>query len=302
MPWWMFEGIIWFFLVIVGAAFVDIVFNNGRKILKQRTLLLAAVVLFFSWGVVFYGSFIEPRILVVKNETIDFGNITQPTRVALLSDFHVGPYKGAGWVEETVKKTNDQKPDLVLLLGDYVFGKWGDIEDLNALQKLSAPLGVYAVLGNHDYDIDRQNEIKTKLESLGINVLINASAEIKVFDDTSFCLVGLNDLWNGFELGQALSGCSIDQNVLLMSHNPDAILFDESRTADLIVSAHTHGGQIRLPFIGPVAFVPTTLGNEYDQGFFNFAGTNLFITSGLGETGARARLFNPPEIVILELK
>lgn len=301
MLWWGFEGIIWIFLVIVGAALVEIITKNGRKILKRRTLLLAVVVLFFSWSLVFYGSFIEPKILLVKNETVDFGNITQPLRVALLSDFHIGPYKGADWVEEFVKKTNEQKPDLILLLGDYVFGYLGDVEDLNALQNLSAPLGVYAVLGNHDYDSDRQDEVKNKLEALGIKVLFNSSEEIKLSDGTSFCLAGLNDLWNSPNLGKTLADCPAEENILLMSHNPDAILFDESHAVNLIVSGHTHGGQIRLPFVGPMSFVPTVLPNEYSKGLFDFAGTPFFVTSGLGETGPRARLFSPPEIVILRL-
>jgi predicted MPP superfamily phosphohydrolase len=114
-------------------------------------------------------------------------------------------------------------------------------------------------------------------------------------------LAGLNDLWNGPEPAETLSGCSAEDTILLMSHSPDAILFDASRAADLLVAAHTHGGQIRLPFLGPAAFVPTVLSKKYSQGLFNLAGTETFITSGLGETGPRARFFNPPEIAVLEL-
>lgn len=302
MPWWIFEGAIWFFLVLGGAALVEIVAKRGRKIFKQPTLGLSVVVLFFVWGTIFYGSFIEPRILFVRQETVFLDSFDQTIRIALLADFHIGPYKGAGWIEEIVEKTNKQKPDLILLLGDYVFGDLGRVEDLAGLKRLSAPLGVYAILGNHDYDSARQDEIKSKLEALGVKVLLDASEKIELPEGSSFCLAGVNDLWNDSEFDETLGGCLGQENILLMSHNPDAVLLEESRAADLIVAAHSHGGQIRLPFVGPVALVPTVLSKKYSKGFFSFDGVKIYITSGLGETGPRARLFNPPEIVILELK
>lgn len=297
----MFEAVIWVFLVVVGAALIDIVTKFGRKILKQWLLLLVVIVLFFSWSVIFYGSFIEPRLLVVNQEKIEVEGIDQSIKVALLSDLHVGPYKGGGWVEEVVEKTNKQKPDLVLLLGDYVFGYLGEAEDLNALAELSAPLGVFAVLGNHDFEAELPDEIKNKLQALGITVLIDSSAEIKISDEKFFCLAGVNDLWNGGVVSETVNSCP-DETVILMSHNPDAVFNIESSKVALIVSGHAHGGQIRLPFVGSVSSVPTVLSKEYSKGLFDFSGTKLFVTSGLGETGPRARLFNPPEIVILELK
>jgi len=297
----MFEGAIWFFLIVVGAALIDITTKYGRKIFKQWLLLLVVIVLSFSWGVIFYGSFVEPRFLVVHQETIEMTKIDQPIKVALLSDFHLGPYKGNGWVEEVVAKTNKQNSDLILLLGDYIFGPLGKADDLSALADLTAPLGVYAVLGNHDYDTARQEEIKSKLEAMGIKVLFDSSDKIKLSDGKFLCLAGVNDLWNGGQVKEAVADCS-DETTILMSHNPDAVFNVQSFKVDLLVSGHTHGGQIRLPLIGPVAFIPTILSKEYSEGLFDFSGTKLFITSGLGEMGPRARLFNPPEIVILELK
>jgi len=316
----MFEIIIWVFLIVVGAALIEIVTTRGRKILKQRVLLLATVVLFFSWSVVFYGSFIEPRILTVKNESFELTGLDQPLRVALLSDLHIGPYKGAGWVEEVVKKTNELKPDLVLLLGDYVMGREGKVEQLAFLGKLESKFGTFAVLGNHDYDADRSEEVKQALESLGIKVLVNTSVPINLSDGSVLWLAGVGDLWNDADLAETLSGRTEAEQVILMSHNPDVVLSPETGIVDLVLSGHTHGGQIRLPWIGSVSKVPTKLGRSFAAGWFEQKSLGFsypdsfiaddyivntipfFITSGLGEMGPRARLFNPPEVVILELK
>jgi len=302
MSWWLFEGAIWFFLVVTGAALIDIFTKYGKKVLKQRLLLLVSVVLLFSWSVVFYGSFIEPQILVVNKVDVDLPGLNKSVRVAVLSDIHVGPYKNYGWVHDVVTKTNAQNPDAVFLLGDYVFGHLGQLSDLDALSGLSAPLGVYAVLGNHDYDGDRQYEIKEKLESLGIKVLINTSEIVSISESEKICLAGLGDLWNRFDFEQTLNDCLNQENILLLSHNPDAILFEQSQVVDLMISGHTHGGQIRLPFFGAVSKIPTILDKSFNQGLFESETSKFFVTSGLGETGPRARLFNPPEIAILELK
>ena len=302
MRWWMFEAAIWFFLIVVGAALIEILVTNGKKILRKKLLLFVATFLVLAWGVVFYGSYIEPRILTVKNELFDLVGLDQPLRIALLSDIHIGPYKGAGWVAEIVKRTNEQKPDLVLLLGDFVMGQEGRTEQLAALGNLESKHGTFAILGNHDYDAGRSEEVRKALESFGIKVLVNTSTPIKLADDSVLWLAGTGDLWNDLDLEKTLSGRTAAENVLLMSHNPDVVLSSKNDVADLIVSGHTHGGQIRLPWLGPVSNVPTVLGKEYDEGFFQVNDLNVFVTSGLGEMGPRARLFNPPVVVVVELE
>ena len=89
--------------------------------------------------------------------------------------------------------------------------------------------------------------------------------------------------------------------IILIAHNPDAILYSNADRADLVIAGHTHGGQIRLPWIGSIARIPTILGNDYDKGLFEYGDQQLFITSGVSETGPRARLFNPPVISVLTI-
>ena len=89
--------------------------------------------------------------------------------------------------------------------------------------------------------------------------------------------------------------------VILVSHNADIVGRAEKLGIDLVLAGHTHGGQVRLPFFGAVPKIPHRLGNHYDRGLFQFGETKLFITSGLGETGPRARLLVPPEVALLEI-
>lgn len=303
MPGWLFEGAIWFFLIVLGSVLVEIFFSRGwRKLKKQRWVFGLALFLFFLWGIVFYGSFIEPRIINVKNQTVAvFDKADLSIKVVLLSDFHLGSYKGAGWIEEVVNKTNALQPEAILLLGDYIMGAEGKTEDLVALGQLQAPLGVFAVLGNHDYQNNRAGEVETALKNLGITVLRNSSAIITLSDGSILNLVGVGDLWFDGDLEKSLKNFSSSQQVILLSHNPDAILEPAVKIADLVLSGHTHGGQIRLPIIGPL-FVPTVIGSYFSEGNFLVNNVPLFITSGLGEVGPRARLFNWPEVVGLMIR
>ena len=114
-------------------------------------------------------------------------------------------------------------------------------------------------------------------------------------------MAGIDDIWFGGSSKAALDGLTDEDMVILLAHNPDAVLFSETKVADLILSGHTHGGQIRLPLVGSLAHIPTVLGNTYDKGLFSLKDQWLFITSGVGEIGPRARLFNPPEIVLLNI-
>lgn len=280
---------------------VEIFFTNGRRLKRKPLLLWSTVLLFFLWSVIFYGSFIEPRFLSIREEVIDVEGLSAPLRVAVLSDLHVGPYKGLGWVEKAVKKTNEQSPEIIFLLGDYVMGSAGKLSDLSPLADLRAPFGIYAILGNHDYDNNRDWEIYSRLSELGITVLRNETVLLSLSDGSTILLSGLADWWNDADLEKTLTGLSDEETVILLSHNPDAVLSTDSAASDLILSGHSHGGQITLPLFGPVAFVPTRLGRNFSDGLFLINNEKVFVTSGLGETGPRARLFNPPEIVILEL-
>jgi len=298
--WLVFETVIFLFLILVGALLIEIL--SGWKKNKRRRLSGALVVLLgISWLLIFYGSFIEPKRLVVNEFSVSLTD--EPTsvlRAAVISDIHLGPYKHGRWAEEVVRKVNMLDADIVLLPGDFVFVNPEAADGLEVLSSIESHLGVFAVTGNHEYQAGDPDYIVDRLTSFGVNVLQNESIQLDV-DGAQVILAGVSDIWYEGNLPDTLTGLTPQQTVLLLAHNPDTVLYSSASVADLVISGHTHGGQIRLPFIGPVGPIPTVLGQTYDEGFFEYNGQNLFITSGVGESGTRARLFNPPEIVMLTI-
>jgi predicted MPP superfamily phosphohydrolase len=287
-----------FYLVSVGSFLVHFAITH-RAGLHTKKMLALFCLLLFSWLAVFYGSFIEPRMLIVRESSISLSSSpSQSLRVALIGDIHVGAYRDASWVRQVVDKTKALQSDLILLAGDFVYDDPSQISGLRPLDDLSAPLGVYAVLGNHDYEGWRPEVIAQALSALGIQVLENTSVHL---GSSGITLAGISDLWFASDFPQAMEGITQEETVVLLSHNPDAVLREESRLADLVLSGHTHGGQIRLPFFGSIPPIPDELGRAYDRGFYFYDELPLYVTAGVGETGPRARLFNPPEISLLTI-
>jgi predicted MPP superfamily phosphohydrolase len=287
-----------------------------RRLLPKARRRTRGLFLCLEWAgiaaflVVFYGSFIEPHILVVTRHQAAF---PAQLTVAVISDLHVGPYKGASFVKRVVSQTDALHPDLILLAGDFVFTESANrslMSDLEPLRALHAPLGVFAVLGNHDLghtegdEIDRSRSIEQALLSMDVHILRNTHETLTLPDGTRVALAGVDDPVGSqmYRTSRALSGIPAAMPVILLSHSPDVALDPASRRAQLIVAGHTHGGQIRLPFLGPILPIPDRLGNAYDQGIFRIGtGSLLAITRGAGESSVRARLLAWPEVMLLKL-
>lgn len=237
--------------------------------------------------------------------------VSEPLKIAVVSDLHVGPYKGKRFIRQLVRTINNTLPDIVLLAGDFVSAENSDFTALSPLAEIRASLGVFGVLGNHDQGqhatifgkrystLNRGEDIASELERLGIHMLRNEHSITRGVD--ALAIAGIDDLWTGdANLNAAFENLPPNVTAILLSHNPDVIEDSRSRRANLIVSGHTHGGQIRLPFLGPVPPMPIHISQKYDQGMFTIdPSTQLAITRGAGETWARARLFAWPEVLLL---
>lgn len=263
---------------------------------------------FLGFLTVVYGSFIEPHLLTVTRHTVDFPS-SQKLRITVISDLHLGPYKGEAFAKRVVRAVNRTLPDVVLIAGDLLFTEEADPQQLYGLRGIRAPLGTFAIIGNHDLGYSnvtgqrqsRADIVHAMLESMGMTVLRNESTVLHM-PTGDLAIVGVDDpLWQEYSLEEAMREVPAGVPTILLSHSPDVILHPRSSAAQLIVAGHTHGGQIRLPFIGPVAMIPDRVGNDFDQGLFaNDDDTTLAITRGVGESGPRARLFAVPEIMVLE--
>lgn len=300
-----FETIIFGFLIADGFLCWWLLLNVKKN--WRYWIILPSL---FAWGVIFYGSFIEPQIIVVRDQIISLSDFPeQQLHLAVISDLHVGPYKGAAFTQRVVEKISALHPDAVIILGDFIYKTEDKLPSLQPLSKLVDSFPVYAVMGNHDYDLyspiapvdnDLAEEVKNELKSLGITLLINEGRVI----NNNLWLAGVDDFWTKRnDVAASLTERPEDMTTLLLTHNPDVVsVLPPENNIKLVLAGHTHGGQIRLPFLGAIGRIPDELGQGYDQGLFEFEGLKLFLTSGLGESGPRARLFNPPEIINLSLR
>jgi len=289
IPWWIYD------VAIAAGCW----FSAWASVAWSRWWLAPLAVLV-------YGSFIEPRFLIVRRYEVGKGD--RALKIAFLSDIHVGPYKRSAWVRKLVERTQTLAPDLILLGGDFLHESGGDVVELEPFKDLRAPLGVYAIMGNHD-EYKASKEAHAWFETSGIPLLENRA----VHPSQSIAVAGADDDWYGeTDLAAAFAGIRPDDAAVVMLHNPDlaphaAALLKGRPGATLFICGHTHGGQIRLPFIGPVPTLPHHLGRKYDRGVFAVPGTEgtgmkLVIGAGAGESGPRARLFCPPEIVLVTMR
>ncbi len=247
-------------------------------------------------------------------------------KLAVVADLHAGePYMPPQRIEEIVATTNALQADAILLLGDYAAGhKWqtrriAPAEWAALLSKLKAPLGVHAVLGNHDWwddeaaQRDRKGPVEGRraLERAGIPVYENDAVRLDK-NGQRFWLAGLGDqvafivgktgrrmLFQGVDdLDGTLARVSGDEPVVLLAHEPDIFARVPDRVA-LTLSGHTHGGQVRLFGYSPI--VPSSFGNRYAYGHVIEEERNLVVSGGLGCSILPVRFGVPPEIVLVDV-
>ncbi|OZC46410.1 metallophosphoesterase [Rhodococcus sp. RS1C4] len=221
------------------------------------------------------------------------------TRVALVSDLHVGPARGAGFVQRVVDDVNAQSPELVILDGDLIDGTVDLVgTDLAPLQQLDAPLGVFAVSGNHEFYADDGGKWLDLWETLGVTVLRNEHETISK-SGASIDIAGINDATAPApyepDLGAALDGRDASRFVLLLAHQPLQAFEASDMGVDFQVSGHTHAGQIwPLRYLVP-------LQQPSVEGLDRVGDTTLYTTRGAGAWGPPVRVAAPPEIAMLNL-
>ncbi len=250
---------------------------------------------------------LEPSSLrLVQYEVPAPAPVLRGLRIAVIADLHGGsPYIGKDKIDAVVAMTNAAHPDLVLMVGDYVSGVphiWGgphiSIEIIAAhLKALHAPLGVYAVLGNHD-NWANPDRVAAALRQNGIKVLDNEHLALTTRNG-ALTLVGFGDQRSHADnVARALSGIAPGTRALCFTHAPD--LFAElPSTCALTIAGHTHGGQVVLPLLGRLV-VPSRFG--YDAGLYHRDGKALFVSTGIGTSTMPVRFGVPPEISLLSLQ
>jgi predicted MPP superfamily phosphohydrolase len=224
-------------------------------------------------------------------------------RVAFVSDIHLGSFVSRDRVRATVDRVNALHPDLIVLGGDYIYRKQSaaDLQTVfDELARLRAPLGVYGVLGNHDHAVLEAN-VKPVMTAAGIRELYDDGVWLQR-DGARLRLSGLSGLTQDQPtVARALDGATQKDFVLLVDHSPDVAEALVGSPVDLLLSGHTHGGQVTL--LGLWApFVPSRYGQKYRAGLVTAGPVPVFVSTGVGTIVAPLRFFARPEVVLLTLR
>jgi len=219
-------------------------------------------------------------------------------RIAVLSDIHYSPQMEDAFLDRIIARINEEHPDMVLITGDLAsFHTQWVLQVPEHLAKLSSRYGTFVVPGNHDHCYGRQTLMK-KLEAAGITVLRNQHMQVGP-GDCSIQLIGIDDPATfRDETEEVLEKLPREGMRILMCHSPDGIRPAIREKVPLILTGHTHGGQIRLPFVGAL-FLPTREEREFDRGWFRQSQSWIYVSRGLGNAGFPVRIFCPREVAIV---
>ncbi|MCG3196507.1 MAG: metallophosphoesterase [Candidatus Omnitrophica bacterium] len=218
-------------------------------------------------------------------------------KIGHLTDFHLGKQCHARYVRHAVDRVLETSPDLIAVTGDFVnFAKYLD-ECFETLAEIQAPLGVFAVRGNHDYWVGAE-EIGRRIESAGMILLEDRTVEAER-RGARFLVSGIESRWN--RAGVPLDYIPAEDTRLkvVLSHTPDEFPRLAEREPHLVLSGHTHGGQLRLPLFGPVV-TPSDYGRRYAAGVFRKGPSLLYVSRGIG-CYPPLRLLCDPEVTVFEL-
>ncbi len=243
----------------------------------------------------------DPEITEMDIRMRRLGTAHDGLRVVQLTDIHHSLYTPLEDVERAVDLTNRLHPDLVALTGDYVTFSPSYIWPVaKVLGRLKARLGVFAVLGNHDFQVD-PDEMTRALEAHEIHVLRNSHFALHQ-DHSRLWLLGVDDLWWGADdLAAGVRNVPAHEPKILLCHNPMGIRMAAEHGIDLVLSGHTHGGQVRLPLVGALYGRPK-LGKRFIQGWNHLNGTQIYVSRGIGKVVLPLRVGCPPEIACLRLR
>lgn len=277
---------------------------DRRKFLKTGGLAALA-----SGGAGLVYPFLEAKWCRIVRRTITLPNLHPSfhgTTIALLADVHHGPFVPLAYIQRVVAMTNALKPDIVALAGDFVHQSANFIApSIHELGRLRGRLGRFAVRGNHD---NRNYHDTENFQPLSQAAL--AEARVPDLNNRGVWLerhgarlriCGVGDFWTDHQdLSAALDDAHEHDAVVLLSHNPDFVETIRDRRVGLVLSGHTHGGQIIVPGYG-VPVVPSRYGQKYLYGLVNGPKCQVFVTRGVGTVSPPVRFYCRPEVVLITL-
>ena len=265
-------------------------------------LILASIIIYT------YAREIEPALLTIKYENIYSNYINDENdniKIIQFSDTHISEFFDVENLKKAVDKINNQNPHIVFFTGDLIdeYNEYDNKENLHeiweVLNEINAPLGKYAVFGNHDYGGGAERAYKQIMENSGFLLLLNENAKIEAYNIN---IIGMDDsIFGTLDKEAIVSSLDEDYFNIILSHEPDVAEYFLEYDADLFLTGHSHGGQINLPLIN---YTPP-LAQKYVRGMYevhNYRQTKIYVNVGLGTSQIPMRFMATPELTVITLK
>lgn len=278
---------------------------SKKKILNVylKVLFIIPVLSLWIWAFI-----VEPHLMI----EVDDVDVYLPKwerkldglKIVVAGDIHAAGYFYEDWrIEKIVDEINAQNPDLVIMLGDYVNGavyqsSYELAQFSKRLSNIKAPYGVYTILGNHDY-LYGIEKIRKMLNKAGINIVENSNVKITT-NDGEFYIAGIADAYEAsYSFSEAMKGIPKGSSVIFLSHTPQ-VFREIPKEVAIMISGHTHGGQVRLPLLGAV------LSNTHERdklisGYYSIEGKHVYVSRGLGTSRVPIRFMCPPSITVMNV-
>ncbi|WP_455661663.1 metallophosphoesterase [Pradoshia sp.] len=295
----IFKWIGGYWYIIIGYSLILLpLFNLAYYLLKKKGLMIMGILYFlFFAGVIAYGSY-QAFSPVVRYDQVEVEKEAgrESLKILMASDTHLGPIVRSGHLEKLVRIVEEEKPDIVLIPGDIIDDQIDTFNEENMIEifgEMEPPLGVYMSPGNHDYYGDDLNELKEELEDGGIRLLMDETEEID-----GLYLVGRKDMTDDkrASISELVEGLD-DQSkpIIMLDHTPMELTQAEESGVDIILSGHTHRGQV---FPGNLV---TDWIYENDWGHLKKGNLHSFVSSGFGTWGPPLRIGSRSEVWVIDV-
>jgi hypothetical protein len=272
-----------------------------KKILKIFGIMVILALILYS-----YARIVEPNLLTVKYENIYSPYVydKDSLKIVQFSDTHISKYYDAEHLKKAVDKINAEKPDIVVFTGDLIerYNKYDNKDKIyeiwEALNEINAPLGKYAVYGNHDYGGGAERAFREIMEKGGFQILQNEKANISSYPVN---IIGMDDsIFGTLDKETIISFLDEGTYNIILSHEPDVADLFLEYAADLFLTGHSHGGQVNLPVI---SYTPP-LAQKYIRGMYdlnNYRQTKVYVNVGLGTSTLPLRFMAIPELTVITI-
>jgi uncharacterized protein len=278
----------------------------SRRSFIKRMLKIGIISVGTSSSIYYYAHNIEPSMLQITEHTITHKAIPKGFngfKIVQFSDTHLGFNYNLDQFEQLITKINTLDPDVIFFTGDLMDApnQYPNPQEITPiLKRLNAPFGKFSIYGNHDHGGYGSDIYKTIMVESDFSILQNQANKLNLLDGSEMYILGLDDAMLGKpDITSMMAGVPDESYKILLCHEPDLATQAQFHGIQLQLSGHSHGGQIQIPFIGPLVTPP--LAEKYHEGFYDLGNLTLYVNRGIGTTRLPFRFLSQPEVTVFQL-